>query len=139
MHELSRDVRITGNRSTATNATGRLNGDIVDMDGFEGVLFIADYAATNAGADSYLAVQTGTATDAMSDTTGEQRLAVNTVFVDHIRAGKRFARGVLISTASGETKALLTIQYGARALPTTNPAGTTGIRVYSPGSGTATG
>mgnify|MGYP001574110325 CR=1 FL=1 len=60
--ELSRAAVIIGNRSTATNATGRLTGTIVDLASgpggpFDSVLFIADYAATNAGADSYLYLQ----------------------------------------------------------------------------------
>ena len=141
--ELSREAQIFGDRSTATNATGRLTGTIVDLASqggpYESVLFIADYAATNAGTDSYLSAQFGTASDAFSDVTGEVRISLNTLYLDIQKVPKRFARGVLISTVSGETKALITIPYNPRSEPSTQPAGTTGLRVYSPVSGTATG
>lgn len=137
--ELSRRTVITGNWNTATNATGRMTGDVLDMTGFDGVLFVGVYGTTNAGTESYIFAQGGTASGSLSDTTGAQRLSKTTVFLDLYRPTTRFVRGGLVSTASGETKTLIAIQYGPRTVPTTQPASTTGVRVYSPGTGTATG
>lgn len=88
---------------------------------------------------SLLKCQTGTASDAMSDTTGDVPMTVGTLYLDHHRPTKRFVRFAL--TAGGTTgyRTLLTIPYGARVKPMSYDASATGLVVYSPGSGTATG
>lgn len=138
-YELSRESAIWFDRASATNATGRMDGTIVDMNGFESVCFLASYGTTNAGTESYLSMQMGTATDAMSDATGEIRISQTGLYLDVYRPIKRYVRGQLISTASGKSKVMVTIQYNPRTSPTTHNASTTGLRLYSPGSGTATG
>jgi len=130
---------------TGASTTGDLTGPIVDLasagagGGYfaEGVLLVAVAGTTNA--TSLLKSQTGTASDAMSDTTGDQPRSLLTTYLDHYRPTKRFFRGVL--TAGGTTgwRSLLTIPYGSREQPMTYDASATGIRVVSPGSGTATG
>jgi hypothetical protein len=84
-------------------------------------------------------MEMGTATDAMSDATGDVLLSQTGLYLDVYRPAKRYVRGVSISTASGKSRVLTTIQYNPRVTPTTHNASTTGLRLYSPGSGTATG
>ncbi len=138
--ELSRNSRITFNPASASNVTGRIDGDIVDMDGWESIMALAFVTATNAGTDSVLGFRFGTASDAMSDATGVQRFAQTGVYVDVHRPGKRFAQAQMRCTVSGDCRGLVTIQYNPRTAtgsPTTaHPASTTGIRSYTPDSGT---
>ena len=74
--ELSRESAIWVDRGSATNSTVRMTGTVVDMQGFESVMFIASYGTTNAGTESYLSMEMGTdsATANFSDATGEVRL-----------------------------------------------------------------
>lgn len=136
MPDIGRNFTYNATGTTGTSAD--LNGQILDMNGFEGLLAIAHLSATNASV--WLKIQTGTATDAMSDTTGEVAGTVDTLYLDHYRPNKRFVRAVIKgATTTGSYRTLTQIQYGARYLPTTNDASATGLIVYTPGSGTATG
>ena len=142
MEALSQNITILGN---GISTTGELAGPIIDLSSAaagggqypEGVLFTAVLSATNS--TTVLKTQTGTASDAMSDTTGDVPATLGTLYFDHHRPLKRFIRGVL--TAGGATgfRVLNTITYGHRVTPTTYNASATGLRVFSPGSGTATG
>ena len=123
----------------ATGATTVLNGTIVDMDGFNSVLFIAFATATSTA--QHLHMEMGTDTATMEDATGTAVVhALDTLYLDVYRPAKRYVRGVFTASgASSVYRSLVTIQYNAIVQPTTTPASTTGKRVYSPGSGTATG
>lgn len=135
---ISEGAEISGVGTTATSAD--LNGDIIDMDNFEAIAIFGRTAATNAS--TWLKFQTGTATDAMSDTTGEVAATLTTLFMEQKRANKRFVRGVYKgATTTSVYRTLVTVAYGGRTEPTTAQANasSTGIRVYSPVSGTATG
>ena len=138
--ELSRNTRITFNAASASNATGRIDGDIVDMDGWESVMFLAFATATNAGTDSVLGMRTGTATNAMSDATGVQRFSRTGLYLDVKRPGKQFVQGQMRCTVSGDNRGLITIQYNpktATGSPTSaQPTSTTGLRTYTPDTGT---
>lgn len=137
--EWSKRGSISAVGTTGTSAA--LSGDIIDMasnGGFESVLFIAHQSASQA--DAQLICQTGTASDALSDTTGNVLGTKATLYLDVYRPNKRFVRGILeAGSATIAFESLVTIPYGARSLPTTQPASTTGQSVYSPGSGTASG
>ena len=132
--EWSRRGSFSGVGTTGTSAA--LNGDIIDMasnGGFESVLFVGNQAASQA--DSLLAVQTGTASDALSDATGDVAGVLTTLYLDVQRPPKRFVRGVFrAGSATIAYRTLVTVPYGARSLPTTHPASSTGIRLYSPGT-----
>ena len=122
----------------ATGATTALNGAIVDMDGFENVLFIAGATVTSTA--QWLKMQMGTATDAMSDATGQVDHTQATLYLDVHRPIKRFVRGVFTASgASSPYRSLITVQYGARVKPTTNATTVALDTLYSPASGTATG
>ena len=138
--ELSRNTRISFSPASVSNATGRIDGPILDMDGWESVAFLAFVTATNAGTDSVLGMRVGTASDAMSDTTGVQRFAAGGIYLDVARPGKRFVQGQMRCTVSGDCRGLVSIQYNPRSAtgqPTTDhPASTTGRRIYTPDTGT---
>ena len=123
--------------TTLTSAA--LNGDIIDMANFENIAVFGVQAATNGTA--WVKLQTGTATDAMSDTTGDVGDKTG-LFIEQHRPNKRYARGVFkAGTTTSAYRTLYTMVYGGRAAPATaqDNASTTGLRVYTPGSGTATG
>ena len=127
--------------TVATGTTGNLNGDIIDMasnGGFESLLVVAGASVTSTA--QHLKLQVGTASDSLSDATGDIQHTVQGLYLDVYRPILRFARGVFTASgASSPGRAIVSIAYGARSQPTTQPAGTTGIRLYSPGTGTATG
>lgn len=144
MDALSQHITILGGAGVSTTAA--VNGPTIDLasaaagGGYyaEGVLVIGTIGATNSTV--LLKTQTGTASDAMSDTTGDVPALENTMWLDHHRPQKRFLRGVLTAGgATGAHKAIVTIPYGLREKPPTYDGSSTGLRVFSPGSGTATG
>jgi hypothetical protein len=124
-----------------TGTSGALSGDIIDMasnGGFNSVMFVAYQSASQA--DAQLIVQMGSASDSLSDATGNVLGTKTTLYYDLHRPVHRFVRGILEpGSATIAFEALVTIPYNARKLPTTQPASTTGLAVYSPGSGTASG
>ena len=122
----------------ATGTTVAINGTIVDTDGYENVLGIA--VATVTSTAQHLKWQQGTATAAVSDTTGRVENSVGCMYLDINRPGMRYGRFVLTASgASSPYRGIITVRYGARNQPTTNDAGTTGTRLNTPGTGTATG
>ena len=137
--ELSRRGSFSGVGTTGTSAA--LNGDIIDMasnGGFESILFIGHQSVSQA--DAALVMQQGTASGSLSDATGDVPGLLTTLYLDAYRPTQRFVRGVFRpGSATCAFRSLITIPYGARSLPTTHPASSTGLRVYSPGTGTATG
>lgn len=138
--EWSRRAEISAVNTTGTSAA--LNGDIIDMSKYESVLFMGHRSATEADDASCakLVVQAGTATGSLSDTTGDVAFSKSLVYIDYQRGARQFVRGVIRpGSATVAHTELITMAYGARSLPTTQPASTTGLRLYSPGTGTATG
>jgi len=132
----SEEAVITADFSTGT--TVAQNGTIVDTDGFERVIGIG--VATVTSTAQWLKWQQGTATAAVSDTTGRVDNTVGCMYLDIDRPTMRYGRFVLTSSgASSPIRGVVTIRYRARNQPTTNDAGTTGLRLNSPGTGTATG
>ena len=140
-HELSKDVEITHYPLVATT-TGRQGSSVFDMTGWEGILAIAGRATTEANTSGGLTFQSGTSSGSLSDTTGIQNLAQGTIYMELYRPDKRFVQAsflTTVTTTANSGVAMTVLRYGARALPTTQPAGTTGKIIYTPGSGTATG
>jgi len=137
--EWSKRAMISAVGTTGTSAA--LNGDIIDFasnGGYESALGIAVQSASQA--DAQLIFQSGTASDSLTDTTGNVLGSKTTLYLDVFKPPHRFGRFVLepgSATIAYET--LQTFAYGARKQPTTQPASTTGQSVYSPGTGTASG
>lgn len=129
-----------------TGTSAALNGDIIDFasnGGFESALGLGFQSATiTPGTTSpgpLLKWQQGTASNSLSDATGDT-LGKTNLYLDVYRPTYRFGRFVFLNgSATVAFRSLQTIVYGARVLPTTHPASSTGLAVYSPGTGTATG
>ena len=131
---------ITFYRQATSNTTGTLQTTEPDMSHWEGLCLLSGRQTTDADTSSKLFVQTGTASGALSDTTGMVNLTKTGLYLDTVRPVKQFVQGNFKTTASGpDEQQLIAIRYGARSLPVTQPASTTGLIVYSPGSGTASG
>lgn len=126
-----------------TGTSAALTTPIIDLaadGGFESILFIGHQSASGSASNAGLKVQVGTATASLTDTTGDVLGNKTTLYLDVFRPVARYVRGSLgAGTATVAYRTLTAIPYGARKLPTTHPASTTGVAVYSPGTGTATG
>ena len=137
--EISRQAYITG--VAASGAAGNVKTPVIDMAGFESIAFMAVASATNSSNRLAFRMSTASASGGMSDATGQVSHTTTGVLVlDVYRPTKRYVQGRY--SASGATSpavGLIGIAYGARSLPTTQPAETAVTRLYSPGSGTASG
>jgi hypothetical protein len=110
------------------------NGAVIDMSGFEGVIFVALLGALTATQVTALKAQTGNANDGSdaADITGAVTANMadadsNKILVlDVFRPQKRYVRGVVTrGTANAVIDGLLVIQYGAKSRPSVNDATTT--------------
>lgn len=136
--ELSRSAQVSIVGSTNTAAD--LVGDVIDMLNFESVMFVGHKSASNSSSWLFMECGTASATSTFSQTTGDVPLTKTTIYMDVQRPIKRYVRGVLKgATTTGKYAMLETIVYNSKDRPVTQPASTTGARVYSAGSGTATG
>ncbi len=137
---LSQQVEYYNYKQATSNSTGTLQTTVFDMTGFESLVLLSGRATTDADTSSRLFFQTGSASDALSDTTGMVNILKTGLYFEHFRPRKRFVQGNFKTTASGaDIQQIWAIKFGARNQPTTQPASTTGLIVYSPGSGTASG
>jgi hypothetical protein len=124
-----------------TGTSAALNGDIIDLasnGGWNSLMGIAQLSAS--AADAQLIFQCGSASDSLSDTTGNVLGTKTTLCLDVLRPVHRFGRFVLeAGSATVAYETLATIVYNARKLPSSQPASTTGLSLSSPGTGTASG
>lgn len=137
--ELSRRTLIQG--VAASGITGNVKTPVFDMNGFESIMFAAVASATNASNHLAMRMSTASASGGMSDATGHvAHTTTGCLVLDVYRPTKRFVQGrYSASGATGAAVCLIGIQYGARSMPTTQPTPTVVTRLYSPGSGTASG
>ena len=137
--EWSRRSMIYG--QAASGAAGNVKTPVIDMALFESVVFMAIASATNSSNHLGFRMSTASASGGMSDATGETSgISTGVHVLDVYRPTKRYVQGRY--SASGATSpavGLIGVAYGARVMPTTQPTGTNVKRLYSPGSGTATG
>jgi hypothetical protein len=130
------------NAYTQLGTTSPVETSVLDMNGFESVLFVVAATVTSTGNQLVVKGGTATATGAgfseVFSPVGASHV-VDTLYADVYRPTKRFIQGSFESSAaSSPTVSITAIRYGGRSLPTTQEAETTGVRMYSPGSGTAT-
>lgn len=137
--EWSRRSMIYGVASSGI--TGNVKTPVIDMAGFESVLFAVVASATNSSNHLALRMSTASASGGMSDASGETSgISTGVQVLDVYRPTKRFVQGRYSSSgATSPAVGLIAFAYGARAMPSTQPTGTNVKRMYSPGSGTATG
>ena len=135
----SRRSEIYGQAASGT--TSVLKTPVIDMLGAEGILFMAGATVTSTAQSLRFRMSTASASGGMSEATGDtSHTATGVLYLDVHRPSKRFVQGLFTASgASSPARFVTAIKYGLRSEPSTQPAGTTGKRLYSPGSGTATG
>ena len=147
--QLSKDVKVIRVMNAVAAGTTDQNGSAVDMQNFEGVVFIASLGALTAtqvtqmkaqqssdnGSPDTFADLTGTLTAAMADDDDNQ-----CIVLDIYRPRERYVRPVLLrGTANAVIDGITAIQYGPRKKPTTHDAATVQASEThaSPAEGTA--
>ncbi len=121
--------------TVGTTGATAASGAIVDMSGYESVLFLGHVETTQAQA--HLSFEMGTATDAMEEATGDAPGVAPSLYLDVFRPARRFVRGVCGASAGGQNLEVITILYGARSQPTSNSTLVNGTILQSPASGAA--
>lgn len=121
---LSKNVKITMIKAAATAATTEVVSDVVDMQGYDGVIFFGTIATANAG--NYLKVQQA-AVSAMTDPVdlaAKKIIAAangSVVWLDIHKPQERYlTANVIRAGASTATGDLYAIQYGGEKMPETN-------------------
>lgn len=127
----------------ASGTTVPLQTTVLDMLGYESVLFIGHSSVTSTGNDIRVLNGTASTTGAGNFSevflpAGSSGISTGAQYVDVHRPRKRFIQAWMETTATGTQKGLVAIRYGARAQPTTHDAVTRGVQAYSPASGTST-
>ena len=137
--ELSLSAELYG--QAGSGATTILKTPVIDMVDAESVLFLGAATVTSTAQWLKFRMSTASASGGMSDATGQvDHTATGLLYLDVHRPIKRFVQGIFTASgASSPARFVGAVKYGMRSQPSTQPAGTTGLRVYSPGSGTATG
>jgi len=136
------DVKITKVADTTANGTTTVNGSVIDMQGFEGVLFVTNIAS--AAANNIMKVQQGQVSN-LSDAadlagSGQTSGASDEVVaVDIYKPLERYLRPVVVRGTTTVLGEIYAIQYRSRRKPQSNViSGTINSRVLvSPAEGTA--
>lgn len=137
---LSKNVKITKVLAGAVSGGGALNSAAVDMNGFEGVLFVGSIATVNAANFANLA-QGDTSGGAFVDLAGTKVVPGDdgdSFQIDVFRPIDQFVRLEIdrggAATVTGDVYA---VQYGAAKKPTTHGATIDSETHISPAEGTA--
>lgn len=139
---LSKNVKLIKVKAGQATGTTAVDSDVIDMAGYEGVLFFGTIATANAG--NYMKAQQdsvigmGTAVDlAGSKVTAAADASV--VWLDVHRPTKRFVRVEIVRGLTTVTGDIYAIQYNGRKLPETNLTlnSLIGLLLVSPSEGTA--
>ncbi len=124
--------------STATGTTGLTSGNIYDLQGYTGVVFICPIGAT--ATNNWLTAKGGSATLSMSDIAGAACTGHTTMLmleVNQPHTGRYVQANTRIGT-SCHFGPILAFGLGAENLPVTNATTLTYRMVNHPVSGTAT-
>lgn len=143
-HQISKNCKIVLAKAAQTAATSAVNSDIIDMQGFEGVIFLTRFGT--AAADNSVKIQSG-ANSSLTDAADLEDTSVvsgadpsnEAVYVDVYKPQERYVRLVASRGTSSTLGEIWAIKYGARKLPQTHAvSGTlTGETHVSPDEGTA--
>lgn len=138
---LSTDVKITKVLASQIAGTTAVNTGIVDMQGYEGVVFLA--AIATAAANNGLKAQQGQIAN-MSDAADLAGSQVNSngtqtdIVLDIYRPRERYVRGVVVRGTSTVIDAVWAIQYIAGKKPINNITAAQAAEIWaSPAEGTA--
>lgn len=140
---LSNDVKITKVAVAAVSAGTEVLGSILDMQGYEGVVFVTSIATANAGNLLKVKQDDDSAMGSPADLEGSGVVATanaEVVFADVYQPTKRYVRASVIragaNTAVGDIYA---IQYKPKVMPVVNEVTDTvvGAILVSPDEGVA--
>lgn len=138
--KITQAITVTAGAAAAT----AVNGAILDMAGWDGVLMVVQFGAIVAGAATSIKAQQdtvvgfGTAADLLGSGQTVVDTADDTAFVIDIRRPtKRFVRLVVSRATQNATLSAVYIQYRGRNRPAVQPAGVTVEAFVSPAEGTA--
>jgi hypothetical protein len=138
---LSKMVKVSKVIAAQAAGTGTTNGTTLDMQGFEGVMFVGGAMGT-ADAGNYFKLQQGEQSD-LSDaadlegtkvTPGDNGDAIN---LDLYRPQERYVRVVAVRGASSTLGDVYAIQYTGRKPPISDDSAIDGELHVSPDEGTA--
>jgi hypothetical protein len=108
-------VLITKVKAAAAADTTAVNSDILDMSGWDGVVFLASVGTANAG--NYMKAQqdTDSAGGTMADLEGTKvGVSKTDMVLDLYRPTERYVRAVITRGASATVEAIWAIQYKGR-------------------------
>lgn len=132
-------IKVSGAVATGTTA---VNGSAVDMQGYEGVMFVASIGSANSG--NGMKVQQGQQSNMSdaADLAGTQVLSNGTqtdLVVDVHQPQERYVRPVIVRAGATTTvDAVWAIQYGAKVKPVENTTAAQAVEQHlSPDEGTA--
>ena len=144
---LSKNTKLTRVSNAVAAGTTDINGSVIDMQNWEGVMFIVLFGAITAGAVTSIKAQQGTQSD-LSDAADLEGTSVSVAddddnkafYLDIYRPGERYVRPVVDrGTQNAVVDGIVAIQYGPRKGPSTHDSTTVGggeLHV-SPAEGTA--
>ncbi len=144
--QLSKNCSIVIEVTVTAGAAGSadIEGTVIDMEGFEGVMFIVMVGAVTSGAVTTIKAQQGTdatVTDA-ADLLGTSITIADTddekvKYLDIYKPLERYVRLYTDRATQNATITAVAIKYGARKLPTTHGTNVAGESHCSPAEGTA--
>jgi len=142
---LSRDIKVTRVLNGVAAGTSTQNGSALDMQGYEGVIFLAAIGTITSGAVTSLKAQEGDTSSPTADLTGSGVTIADTesnkvAMLEIVKPGKRYIRPVLVrGTQNAVIDGIIAIQYGARVKPPTQDTTVMAASkvVVSPIAGTA--
>ena len=142
--QLSNEVKFTRCTTQQTAGTADQNGSAIDMQGYDGVVFITTFGTANDG--NHLKAQQDENDDSgfgdAEDLAGTKTVSTganNTVVLDVYRPQKRYIRAVGVLTASSTIGPIFAMQYKGRLRPEDNDVTDTiaSELLISPAAGTA--
>jgi len=137
---LSKNAKFVLAKAGQSADTSAVNSDVIDMQGFEGVVFVGSIGTANAG--NYAKVQQGAQSD-LSDAADLEGTKVvpgddgDSFLIDVYRPKERYVRCVVTRGASTTTGDIYAILYGATKYPVTQGDTIDAETHVSPDEGTA--
>lgn len=138
---LSTDVKVTKVHAYESTAAATHYSDILDMSGYEGVVFIASMGSAAADIGVNAQQDTDPAGGTMADLAGTKILSDATqknFVLDLYRPTERYVRLAVLRGTTSTIEAIWAIQYGPRLKPVDNTTAAQATEVHaSPAEGTA--
>src|SRR5688572_15870913 len=133
-------INVTAGAAAAAN----VNGDIIDMQGYDSVLFVAQFGPIVGGAVTSLKVQQGD-DPAMADAADLLGTGVTVLdtddnkvkYIEVYRPKERYVRLVCLRATQAATVAAMAYLHAARSEPVSQPADVAGESHLSPAEGAA--